>query len=104
MVMRLMGKGGPLNKIYKMLPHAAHPLALLSNNKKQSGPPHRTSRHNLHDMMNAPGLHTRLRASTTLQFAEDLRIVHKDTLQFRSHFIALGHDVVGGQMLALGER
>ncbi len=39
-----------------------------------------------------------------LQVAEDVRIVHKDTLQFRGDFIALRHDVVGRQMLAVGQR
>ena len=96
---RTVGEQRPLNQIDEMRADVARRLALFVRVEKPRRPDVRRTGDDFHQVVDALHVNGRLGCSSGHDLAERRAIVDEQPLQHRRHLEALGHDVVGDELL-----
>ena len=78
-------------------------LAIFVDIEEPRRTPQRGSGDQLHDVMDAARAHRRFPRAAGFEGAEHVAVVDELALQLAGHLVALGHDVVGREVIALGQ-
>jgi hypothetical protein len=79
-------------------------LAIFVDIEEPRRTPQRGSGDQLHDVMDAARAHRRFPRAAGFEGAEHVAVVDELALQLAGHLVALGHDVVGREVVAPGQR